>query len=496
MNGTEPAYTAAEMRAAETRAIDGLGIPGIVLMERAGQAASVELLRRYPDAASATVLCGAGNNGGDGFVVARHLHAAGLAVEVFLTGAASRLTDDARTNFDIASRMRIPIHERVAPARLRRGVRRADVVVDALLGTGFSGRPRPGAEALIDAVSAAAGPVVSLDVPSGVDSSSGCVLGAAVEADMTVSFHARKVGLVVAPGRFHAGTVTVVDIGIPGQVEEPAEVTVASPGVLDQVPARSGRATKYSAGSVLVLGGAPGYTGAPALTALAALRAGAGIVWVAAPAEAVAAIAAHRPEPIVRPLPEALELAGRAGTLAIGPGLGRHPQALEQARDLAVRHPGPVVVDADALFAFAGDLAAIARRRVPAVLTPHEGEMGRLLGESSEWVRENRLEAVRRAAADAQAVVLLKGADTLVCEPGGAVTAVPVDVPGLATAGSGDVLTGAIAALLARGLEPPDAAVCGAVVHGLAGAAATARMGPAGIIAGDVIDALPASFGA
>jgi NAD(P)H-hydrate epimerase len=155
-----------------------------------------------------------------------------------------------------------------------------------------------------------------------------------------------------------------------------------------------------------------------------------------------------------------------------------------------------VVVDADALFAFAGDLAAIARRRLPAVLTPHEGEMGRLLDQPSDWVCENRLQAVRRAAADAQAVVLLKGADTLVGEPGGAVTIVPVDVPGLATAGSGDVLTGAIAALLARGMEPLDAAVCGAVAHGIAGAAATARKGPAGIIAGDVIDALPASFAA
>ena len=321
------------------------------------------------------------------------------------------------------------------------------------------------------------------------------MLGAAVEADLTVSFHARKVGLVVAPGRFHAGAVTVADIGIPAQVEQPTAVAVAGPGVLAEVPARSARVTKYSAGSVLVLGGAPGYAGAPALTALAALRAGAGIVWVAAPAEAVAAIAAHRPEPIVRPLPEALELAERAGALAIGPGLGRDPQALDQARELAIRHPGPVVVDADALFAFAGALAPIARRRLPAVLTPHEGEMGRLLGQPSEWVRENRLEAVRRAAADAQAVVLLKGADTLVAEPDGTVTAVPVDVPGLATAGSGDVLTGVIAALLARAMEPHPAAVCGAVAHGLAGAAAAAGKGPTGIIAGDVIDALPASFG-
>ncbi len=450
---------------------------------------------RYPGAQAVTVLCGAGNNGGDGFVVARHLHAAGAAVEVFLTGSATRLSGDARVNFDIARKLGVPVHERVAPARLRRGVRRADVVVDALLGTGFSGRPRPGAAALIESVDdASSGPVVALDVPSGVDSSTGVVEGAAVDADLTVTFHALKAGLVVAPGRFHAGELAVADIGIPPQLEEAAGLGLAGPDLLRHVPLKTARDTKYSSGSGLVVGGSPGMSGAAALAAHVALRAGAGIVWVTAPAEAVAAIAGHRSELIVRPLPEGLELAERAGALAIGPGLGREPAALELARRLAVAHRGQVVVDADALQAFAGDLGALARRRLPAVLTPHEGEMAVLLGRDSAWVRANRLQAVRDAAAAGRAVVLLKGADTLVSDPSGVVAVVPVDTPGLATAGSGDVLTGTVAAFLAKGLAAVDAAVLGALAHAAAGAAAAGARGPAGIIAGDVIDALPSVF--
>jgi ADP-dependent NAD(P)H-hydrate dehydratase / NAD(P)H-hydrate epimerase len=487
--------TAAEMRELETRAISELGIAGVVLMERAGLAAANEVLARYPGSRVVTVLCGAGNNGGDGFVVARHLHAAGVVAEVFLTGSATRLAGDARTNFEIASRLGVPIHERVAPARLRRGVRRADVVVDALLGTGFSGRPRPGAAALIEAVaSASSGPVVALDVPSGVDSSTGAVEGAAVTAELTVTFHAPKVGLVVAPGRFHSGTVVVADIGIPPQIERQSGAGIATSELLRRVPGKTAADSKYTAGSVLVVGGAPGLAGAAAMTAHAALRAGAGIVWVTAPADATAAIAGHRPEVIVRALPEGLELLERAGALAIGPGLGREPHAVELARRLAVEHRGPVVVDADGLFPFAGDLRPLAGRRVAAVLTPHEGEMARLLGCDSAWVRSNRLAAVRQAAAEARAVVLLKGADTLVAEPGGSVAVVGVETPGLATAGSGDVLTGAIAALLAKGMDGHEAAVCGALAHAAAGAAAAGARGPAGIIAGDVIDALPSAF--
>ena len=491
----QPLYTADEMRELETRAIDGLRIPSLVLMERAGLAAAEEIIRRYPGGETATILCGAGNNGGDGFVVARHLHAAGWAVEVFLTGVSGKLKDDARLNFEIARRLDVPVHERVAPARLKRGVRRADVVVDALLGTGFSGMPRPGAAALIDAVEAVGGAVVALDVPSGIDSSTGKVEGAAVRADVTISFHAAKTGLMVSPGRSYRGDVVVVPIGIPPQVFEPTRAGLATRAALDLVPRKDAASTKYSAGAVLVVGGAPGFTGAPALAALASLRAGAGIAWVAAPAESCDRIAHSHTEVMVHALPDALGLVERAGAVAIGPGLGRDQSMLDEAVRLAADVRKPVVLDADGLHAFAGDLQKLARRRFPTVLTPHEGEMAVLLGKTSAWVRQNRLEAVTSAARTANAVVLLKGADTLIADAGGRrVAVVDVDASGLATAGSGDVLTGVVSAFLAKGMDGWQAATCAAVAHAHAGATAAERVGPMGIIAGDVIDALPSVF--
>ncbi len=488
-----PVYSASEMRDLEGRAIDQLKIPSIVLMERAGLGAAEEICRRYGRSGEVTVLCGAGNNGGDGFVVARHLHAAGWSVEVFLTGDAARITADARINYEIVRRLDVPVHERVAPARLKRGVRKADVVVDALLGTGFVGKPRPGAAALIEAVDAAAsGAVVALDLPSGIDSSTGEVAGVAVKADLTISFHAAKVGHVISPGSGYRGDLVVVPIGVPPQVAQSTALALAGPAVLDAVPLKNAQSTKYSAGAVLVVGGAPGTSGAPAMTALAALRAGGGLVWVAAPPEVAAAVAATRPEIMARPLPEGLELAARAGAVAVGPGLGRAAESFEMVHRLIADLTQPMVIDADGLHALAGQLELLQKRRPGTVLTPHEGEMAVLLGKPPEWVKAHRLEAVCQAAERSGAVVLLKGSDTLVAEPGGRrVGVVAEDVPGLATAGTGDVLTGVVAACLAKGMDPWEATVSAAYMHARAGAGASERLGPMGIIAGDVIDALP-----
>jgi ADP-dependent NAD(P)H-hydrate dehydratase / NAD(P)H-hydrate epimerase len=496
MIGTLPLYDAQEMRELDRLAVERLRIPGMVLMERAGVAAAHEILQRYAEAEPVVVVCGAGNNGGDGFVVARHLHAAGTKVSAHLVGPASRLPADARANLEICGRLGVEVVRRPPPARLRRALRGAGLIVDAVFGTGFQGAPRAEAAAVIDAVNASPAPVVALDVPSGVDGSSGVVAGAAVRADLTVVFHGAKVGLMVSPGRALAGAVVVADIGIPPQLESGTAVRLATLGLLGSVPAKDASSTKYSAGSVLVVGGAPGMSGAPALAGLAALRAGAGTAWVAVAPEVVGIVAAHRAELMVRPLPGGLELAERAGAVALGPGLGRSPDALAMARRLARTHRGPMVIDADALQAFAGELGLLARRRVPAVLTPHEGEMARLLGVEAGWVRSNRLEAVRRAAAQSRAVVLLKGDDTLIAAPGGERVVVSVaEAPGLATAGSGDVLTGTVAAMLSKGLEPMLAAACGAVAHARSGRLASAAHGRSGIVAGEVIDALPEALG-
>ena len=448
----EPLYTAAEMRAAEERYPD---YPDSIpeLMERAGTAVAREAMLAYPDARRFACVCGGGSNGGDGRVAARVLREAGF---------------DAEETTDVDG---------------------YDVIVDALFGTGFHGEPRPEAAALIERMNAAAAPIVAVDLPSGVDASTGEVAGAVVDADLTVTFHGLKVGLVVAPGRFHAGRVAVADIGLTHGQTEHRRVT---PQILDAVPLRRAGDTKYTAGSVLVVGGQPGMTGAACLTARAALRADAGYVTLAVPAESLQVVESIVLEPVKVPWEEgnALDVistaAERARALALGPGLGRGDARRTLVRELLERLELPAVVDADALF----ELEPV-ERRAPTVLTPHTGELARLLGTDSKWVDAHRLEAARSAAERFGVVVLLKGPDTIVAAPGTGVVVSDAGPGSLATAGTGDVLTGVIAAFLAKGLEPQSAAAAGAFAHGTAAALVPHR---AGLIASDVLDALPSAL--
>jgi len=450
---TEPLYTAEDMRAAEARYP---GYPDTVpeLMERAGGRAAELALSLWPDAQRWTLVCGGGSNGGDGRVMAERLVAAGREAKVV----------DAKASE----------HELGEP----------DVIVDALFGTGFSGEPRADAAALIEAMNAASAPVFAIDLPSGVDASTGEVAGAAVRADATVTFHGTKVGLAVAPGRFHAGDVHVADIGLEPVATETSLVTRA---IVDEVPRRGRGDNKYTAGHVLVVGGSRGMTGAAALSARAALRADAGYVTIAAPAESLPVLEALVLEAVKRPLEQAFEAAARANALALGPGLGRDPKAKELVRRLLAEVELPAVVDADALFELEpGDWPA------PRVLTPHEGELGRLLGRDSKEIAAHRLASVREAAERFRAVVVLKGEDTLVAAPGAGVLVVALGLPSLATAGTGDVLTGITGAFLAKGMEPQRAAAAAAAVQQLAAHAAPQR---AGLVAGDLIDALPRVLG-
>jgi NAD(P)H-hydrate epimerase len=448
----EPLYTASEMRAAEERYP---GYPDSVpeLMERAGTAVAREAMRAFPEARRFGCVCGAGSNGGDGRIAARVLREAGQEAD-----------------------------ETTDPEGY-------DVVVDALFGTGFRGEPRPDAVALIRAMNAASAPVVSVDLPSGVDASTGEVAGAVVDADLTVTFHGRKVGLVVAPGRFHAGVVVVADIGLE---ELPTEHRRATPALLELVPLRGAGDTKYSAGSVLVVGGQPGMTGAACLSALAALRADAGYVTLAVPAESLAVVESLALEPVKlgwREEDALATIAGaaeRAGALALGPGLGRADERRSLVRELLERVNLPAVVDADALFG----LEPVARD-APTVLTPHAGELARLLDTDAAWVGAHRLEAARSAAERFGAIVLLKGPDTLVAAPEGRVVVCDLGPPSLATAGTGDVLTGIVSSFLAKGMEPALAAAAAAVAH--ARAAQLAPHGP-GLVAGDLLDSLPAAL--
>jgi NAD(P)H-hydrate epimerase len=358
-----------------------------------------------------------------------------------------------------------------------RSLGEADLVIDALFGTGFHGAPREEAARQIRAINAAGRPVVAVDIASGVDASTGEVPGEAVNASLTVTFHGLKVGHEVAPGRFHAGEVVLADIGLESLETEHALVT---PEILDSVPRRKPGDTKYSAGSVLVVGGSPGMTGAVCLTAEAAFRADAGYVAVAAPPESLPVIETRLLEAVKRPLDDVWDAAGRASALAIGPGLGRERKEL--VRRLLDEIDLPAVVDADGLYGLEPR-----ERSAPTVLTPHSGELGRLIDEEASWIEAHRLEALRRAVERFRCVVLLKGEGTLVGAPGtGALVA--GGFPSLATAGTGDVLTGVVASFLAKGMDARLATAAAARAHTQAAVTAPHK---AGLVASDLLQTLP-----
>ena len=433
----EPLYTAEEMRAAEA------GHDVDAMMQRAGAAVAEELMRRWPDARRIVVHAGGGANGGDGRIAGEILLAQGR-----------ELVDD-----------------------------RPDVVIDAFLGTGLRGAPREETSRLIGQINGEGVPVLAVDIPSGVNASTGEVAGAAVRADVTVTMHGPKVGLAIAPGRFQAGTVVVADIGLEAAETEHRLVT---PEILGEVPRRSAGDNKYTAGHVLVVGGSRGMTGAPALASRAALRADAGYVTIAAPSESLPVLETLVLEAVKRPLEDVFEAAAKANALAVGPGLGREETSKALVRRLLAEVELPAVVDADALFELEpGDWPA------PRVLTPHEGELARLLGRESKEIAAHRFASVREAAERFSAVVVLKGEDSLVAAPGCGVLVCALGLPSLATAGTGDVLTGITAAFLAKGMGPQRAAAAACAAQQLASHEASQRYG---LVASDVVEALPSAL--
>ncbi|HEX2015922.1 MAG TPA: NAD(P)H-hydrate dehydratase [Solirubrobacteraceae bacterium] len=491
-----PLPDAGQMAAIDRWAIEEQGIPSLNLMERAGAGVAGvvdELVGEGPVA----VVCGKGNNGGDGLVVSRLLAGEGREVRTLLAADPDELRGDARVNL-----------ERLGSSTVRPfgadSLAGAAVVVDALLGTGSEGEPHgPVAEA-IRAIGAVERPVVAVDVPSGVNASTGEVAGVAIRARATVTFHAAKPGLWIAPGKSHAGQVRVIDLGIPDNAPHTVQVGLIDGVVREQVPHRRSDSTKFSSGHVLVVGGSAGLTGAPSLACEAAMRAGAGYVTACVPASLHLVFEARLLEVMTRALPDesgALTEAGadtllveadrRGGAMVLGPGLGTREDTRRLARRLAAEVPGPLVLDADGLNAHAGALADLARRGHATVLTPHAGELGRLLEIDSDEVHRHRLARVRDAARMSGAIVVLKGDDTLVAEPGGRVAVNPGGAPALATAGTGDVLSGVVGAFLARGVDAFAAACAAVFTHGQAGRLAARERSADGVIASDVIAALP-----
>lgn len=496
----EPLPDAETMRGVDRWAIEDQGVSGLDLMERAGTgvARAVEV---HSGDGLVTVVCGKGNNGGDGLVVARLLREAGREVTVVCVAPAEEFKGDAAANL-----ARLPGEAPVALAHGAAAIARASVIVDALLGTGFAGEPHGAVAEAIALVNAASAAVVAVDVPSGVDASTGVVSGEAVHAEVTVSFHASKPGLWIMPGKHDAGEVRTIDIGIPRGAPMEARIGLMRSVVAELLPRRAGDSTKFASGQVVVAGGSRGLTGAPRMAAQAAMRAGAGYVIACVPASAQdLLVSAATPELMTRGVAESdgafepaaavqtIENIRPGGALALGPGIGRSDVAVAFARELALAAQAPMVLDADGLNAHAGRLAELRGRRAPTVLTPHAGELARLLELDSEQIERERLRHVRAAAEQSGAVVVLKGDDSLIADPSGYVAVSRGGSPALATAGTGDVLTGVVAALLAQGLGAFEAASAAVWLHAAAGREAARRHGaPEGVIASDVIEALPA----
>ncbi len=504
---------AASMRALDQRTIQA-GTPGRVLMERAGMGAAEAFTKAFPDLVGREigVVSGKGNNGGDGLVIARALCSRGTPARVWLLGSEADLRGDPATMLAAARRAGVRVDAVLGEGALdsaRRDLEGCAGLVDAIFGTGLE-RPVKGLpRAAIDLLNglAAQRRVLAVDIPSGVDATTGAVLGTAVRADLTVTFGLPKLGHVLFPGAGHRGRLAVVDIGIPpGFVEEAGlrEGLLTHAGVLAALPARPADAHKGTFGHLLVLAGSPGKTGAAAMTGQAAMRCGTGLVTLASPESLNPILAAKLTEVMCEPCPEtdgrtlgrkALErlpdLSQGKTALAVGPGLSTHPETRELVIELVRDATLPLLLDADGLNALAGRADLLREARGPRVLTPHPGEMARLLGIDGAAVNADRIGLSRRLAGESGAVVVLKGAHTVVADPEGEVCVNTTGNPGMASGGMGDALSGLIAGFLAQGVAPTPAAGLGVYLHGLAADRAAHERGMIGLLASDVIDRIP-----
>ncbi len=489
-----PLLTPAEMAGADRATIDS-GTPAELLMDRAGRALARAAIRatggRYGK--KVVVVCGKGNNGGDGLVAARVLHREGVGVKC----TAIDSMDDARGA--VAHHLELLRREAVSVEPFsRESLDEADVVIDAIFGTGFRGRVEGRAGDAIESINERTVPVVAADIPSGVNGETGKTEGSAVRAAVTVAMGAEKIGTAVGDGATHAGRVEVADIGI--EIPPVNTHVVEEADVRGVLPRRSPDAHKRSGGSVALLVGSQGMTGAAVLSAQGAARMGAGYVTVGGTRSVDEVVATSLPEVLSTIVAEIAlsadslksfeSVLGRADALGLGPGLGTGEGQLALVESTLVQVDLPLVLDADALNVLAKRTESLERREAPTLITPHPGELARLLEVTTAAIQDDRLGFARRAAGRFGCVVLLKGFRTVVAGPQGSAVVVPTGGPELATAGTGDVLTGAVSALLAAGLEPFEAAWASAYVHGCAGELAVSNRGITGVAAGDVADAL------
>lgn len=501
------------MHEVDRAAIEDFGIPSLVLMENAAIGLADAIAESYPEVASAAIFCGPGNNGGDGLALARHLTIRGYHVEVSLLTSGRAPRGDALVQLNICQGQGVPISEYGPEDDLHHAIESArglDLVVDALFGIGLT-RPLSGHFAeIVEALNGIPVPRLAVDLPSGLNGSRARIPGTHIEADLTVTFGAPKVAHIFPPAAEAVGDLVVADLGIPTELIDRAAGSLhllVGEELRGQLIPRPSASHKGDFGHVVILAGSTGKAGAAILAARSAVRSGAGLVTVTAPEPIVQSVDLGSVESMTLPLPatevgalarEATELvlAFTAGkdVIAVGPGLGTDAAAVEVIRSVVLASEIPLVLDADGLNAFAGSIEELGKRRAETVLTPHPGELSRLLSTTSAQVQSERVEAVRNAAARSGAVVVLKGHQSLIGAPDGEVHVNPTGNPGMATGGTGDVLTGLIASLVGQGHAAFTAARLGVYLHGVAGDLAAAAKGQAALAAGDLLEYLPEAF--
>ncbi|WHZ24124.1 MAG: NAD(P)H-hydrate epimerase/ ADP-dependent (S)-NAD(P)H-hydrate dehydratase [Nitrospira sp.] len=507
-----PIVTGDQMRTLDRRTITEARVPSLTLMERAGAGVVAHLEQRYGPLAgkSFAVVCGKGNNGGDGFVIGRLLRREKARVQVLLLSSPTGLSRDARTmyqRFQRAAGQSAVIRPTDAEG-LRRRLAASDVIVDAMLGTGLSTAVTGLYRDAIEAINATVRPTVAVDLPSGLHADTGAVLGAAVQADLTVTFGLPKVGLYTGFGIDCAGTVRLVDIGIPAAFIEAIDrrlLLLTGAAAHATLPRRRPCSHKGTYGHVGIIAGSVGKTGAAAMAALAALRVGTGLVTVAVPSSVNDVLEVKLLEAMTFPMPETkartfarsgldrlLAFTGSRDAVAIGPGLTTHPETVDLVQEFVKCIDRPCVLDADALNALAGKASLLTECKRPPIITPHPGEMARLEADATtQSVNQDRIGTATRFARERGVFVILKGARTVIARPDGLAAVCPTGNPGMATAGTGDVLTGMVGGLLAQGLSQWDAACAATYFHGLAGDLAANRLGQIGMIARDLIQHIP-----
>ncbi len=505
--------TASQMQDLDRRTIQECGIPGIVLMENAGKGAAELLVQHFPEVRQGwvAILAGRGNNGGDGLVIARHLRNWGIKVKVYLLCSKENVHGDARTNLQVWLNMRgetIEVPSEGESVRVKEELAQANLIVDAIFGTGLNSEVGGHFKEVISFVNSLPQPVMAVDIPSGVEATGGKVLGVAIKANLTATFGLAKIGQTIHPGLNYVGKLEVVDIGIPSYLIDEAEIKtyLIDPAELDLglLSPRPAQAHKGNYGHLLVLAGSPGKTGAAALVCQGAMRAGAGLVTLGIPASLNHILEVKLTEAMTEPLPDPingylcpdsmgriLQLLEGKTALALGPGVSTQPQVRELILGLISKAKIPLVVDADGITALASRPQLLKECTNPITITPHPGEMARLLGTTTKEVQDNRIEVARDFATSYRCVVVLKGNRTIISSPEGEVYINPSGNPGMASGGTGDVLTGMIGGLLAQGIPPLEAAKWGVYLHGLAGDIAATKLGEMPLIASDILDYLP-----